>query len=56
MNPTVYLNRDPRPGEVFGVFADRDAAARALRQALRSTSTHTIVRTQIGYVVTWRPS
>jgi hypothetical protein len=54
MTRLFYVNRDARPGETFGVFADPQAAERALRSCGRSLSTHTICKSEVGYVVLYR--
>lgn len=49
-----YLNRNARVSETFGLFPNRDDAVNTLRAFKRDLNTHTIVRTQAGFLVTCR--
>jgi len=54
MPRAYYVNRNARVGETFGLFADFESALGSLRHFARNLSTHTIRRTDAGFLVSVR--
>jgi len=47
-----YIDHQAGLGDTFGVFADLDAVIAALRACGRSLATHTVRRTECGFICT----
>lgn len=52
MKRLFYVDYKAGPGDTFGVFVDPVVAESTLRKAGRSLATHTIRKTEVGYIVT----